>query len=240
MITLARVDVPVRYIVVSIPSRPPHVRQTRPDDILAARTSFDCEGLCYALKAIEVWWHKVQQRESVGGTRRAASRLAALSGPSSMVRGPLTSTCRSTSRTPRPLLPKEETSVPGSVSISVSASGGELPARCRCWRGGTGRSSLGEVWPKADGQVSGARWAGADGSHRPDAAFPSPAITSRFPRSQTIGTAGRPSGCITVEHKVASADGRVAGEAGALLRLGVKFAIVKLKEAPASGRGDVF
>jgi len=67
VITLARLDIPVRYVVIAIPGQPPHVRQTQPDAIHAERTSLDCEGLCYALKAIEVWWHKVQQRSSLGG-----------------------------------------------------------------------------------------------------------------------------------------------------------------------------
>lgn len=46
IITLARLDVPVRYVVVAIPGKPPHIRQTQPDAIQAERTSLDCEGLC--------------------------------------------------------------------------------------------------------------------------------------------------------------------------------------------------
>lgn len=78
VITLARLDVPVRYVVMSMPGRPPHVRQMPPDAILAERTALDCEGLCYALKAIEVWWHKVKQRESVGGDPTGGFALARL------------------------------------------------------------------------------------------------------------------------------------------------------------------
>lgn len=78
VITLSRLDVPVRYIVMSAPGRPPHVRQMPIEAILGERTALDCEGLCYALKTIENWWHKVQQRESVGGNPRGGFALARL------------------------------------------------------------------------------------------------------------------------------------------------------------------
>jgi hypothetical protein len=47
----------------------------------------------------------------------------------------------------------------------------------------------------------------------------------------------RPSRCITVEDKVASFDGRVAGKAGVVHPLAGGFAVVKLSEPPAAGRG---
>ena len=48
------------------PGRPPHVRRTRYDAILAETTALDCEILCHALKSIECWWHKTEQVRSVG------------------------------------------------------------------------------------------------------------------------------------------------------------------------------
>ncbi|MCB8883068.1 hypothetical protein ACELLULO517_22660, partial [Acidisoma cellulosilytica] len=38
----------------------PHIRRTGPAEMLAENTSLDVQGLCYALKGIEVWWNKVQ------------------------------------------------------------------------------------------------------------------------------------------------------------------------------------
>jgi hypothetical protein len=66
-VLLPRPDIPVRYVVMVAPGHPPHIRQTRWETALAERTSLDCEGLCYAIKAIEVWWHKVQLKQSAGG-----------------------------------------------------------------------------------------------------------------------------------------------------------------------------
>jgi hypothetical protein len=34
--------------------------------MLEELTSLDCQSLCYALKAIEVWWHKTEQMRSLG------------------------------------------------------------------------------------------------------------------------------------------------------------------------------
>jgi BRO family, N-terminal domain len=57
-IVLPRSDMPFRYIVMAAPGHPPHIRQLRWETAMAEWTSLDCQGLCYALKAIEVWWQR--------------------------------------------------------------------------------------------------------------------------------------------------------------------------------------
>src|SRR3954454_571366 len=56
---------------------------------------------------------------------------------------------------------------------------------------------------------------------------------SRLAQSRQL----RPSRRITVEDKVASHDGRVAGKAGVVHHVAGGFAVVELSEPPAAGRG---
>jgi hypothetical protein len=49
-----------RYVVVGEPGEPPHIRRTGPLEMLTENTSLDVQGLCYAIKGIEVWWNKLQ------------------------------------------------------------------------------------------------------------------------------------------------------------------------------------
>ncbi|MCB8882881.1 Bro-N domain-containing protein, partial [Acidisoma cellulosilytica] len=55
-IVLPPLDGRTRYVVVGLPGQPPHIRRTGPAEMLAENTSLDVQGLCYALKGIEVWW----------------------------------------------------------------------------------------------------------------------------------------------------------------------------------------
>ena len=67
---LPRSDMPVRYTAMAAPGHSPHIRQMRWETAMAEWTSLDCQGLCCALKAIEVWWQKVQESggvDPVGG-----------------------------------------------------------------------------------------------------------------------------------------------------------------------------
>ena len=59
-VVLPPLDGETRYVVVGIPGKPPHIRRTGPAEMLAENTSLDIQGLCYALKNIEVWWNKLQ------------------------------------------------------------------------------------------------------------------------------------------------------------------------------------
>jgi BRO family, N-terminal domain len=59
-------DYPTRYVVLAFPGRPAQIRRTQWQSELVERTQLDCEGLCYAIKSIEVWWQKVQQMQ-LGG-----------------------------------------------------------------------------------------------------------------------------------------------------------------------------
>ena len=77
-IVLPRSDMPIRYIIMAAPGHPPHIRQMRWETAMAEWTSLDCEGLCYALKAIEVWWQKVQLKESGGVDPAGGFALARL------------------------------------------------------------------------------------------------------------------------------------------------------------------
>jgi hypothetical protein len=65
-IVLPAPDYPTRYVVSAFPGRPPHIRRTQWQEEITERTKLDCEGLCYALKAIEIWWQKVQQMQFAG------------------------------------------------------------------------------------------------------------------------------------------------------------------------------
>ena len=64
-IMLPRSDMPVRYTAMAAPGHSPHIRQMRWETAMAEWTSLDCQGLCCALKAIEVWWQKVQESGGV-------------------------------------------------------------------------------------------------------------------------------------------------------------------------------
>ncbi len=57
-IVLPPFDGETRYVVLHIPGKPPHIRRTGIAELLAENTSLDVQGLCYALKGIEVWWNK--------------------------------------------------------------------------------------------------------------------------------------------------------------------------------------
>lgn len=59
-IVLPPLDGATRYVVVGLPGKPPHIRRTGAAEMLAENTSLDIQGLCYALKGVEVWWNKVQ------------------------------------------------------------------------------------------------------------------------------------------------------------------------------------
>ncbi len=60
-------DYPTRYVVLACPGRPVQMRRTQRQSELAEGSQLDCEGLCYAIKSIEIWWQKVQQMQVVGG-----------------------------------------------------------------------------------------------------------------------------------------------------------------------------
>ena len=84
-IVLPPFDGETRYVVLSIPGRPPHIRRTGVAELLAENTSLDVQGLCYALKGIEVWWNKahfVGQSTPARDKRFSAQQLeqAVLSG----------------------------------------------------------------------------------------------------------------------------------------------------------------
>lgn len=66
-IVLPEPDYPARYVVSAFPGRPAHIRRTQWQSEITERTQLDCEGLCYAIESIEVWWQKVQQMQVVGG-----------------------------------------------------------------------------------------------------------------------------------------------------------------------------
>jgi hypothetical protein len=84
-IVLPPCDGETRYVVLNIPGRPPHIRRTGVAELLAENTSLDVQGLCYALKGIEVWWNKahfVGQSTPARDERFSAQQLeqAVLSG----------------------------------------------------------------------------------------------------------------------------------------------------------------
>ncbi len=56
---------PTRFVVIAVPGRAPHVRQTKVMEVVAEFKSLDLQGLCYALKTIEVWWQKVHIKASL-------------------------------------------------------------------------------------------------------------------------------------------------------------------------------
>ncbi len=64
-----------------------------------------------------------------------------------------------------------------------------------------------------------------------------PALYERAGAVLARRAAVRASRCITVEDKISSLDGRVAGKAGVVHRLTGGFAIVKMGEPPAASRG---
>jgi hypothetical protein len=59
-IVLPPLDGVTRYVVVGVPGEAPHIRRTGLTEMVAENTSLDVQGLCYAVKAIEVWWNKLQ------------------------------------------------------------------------------------------------------------------------------------------------------------------------------------
>lgn len=77
-IVLPAPDYPTRYVVSAFPGRPPHIRRTQWQAEMAERTTLDCEGLCYNLKTIEVWWQKVQQMQVAGVDPTGGFALARL------------------------------------------------------------------------------------------------------------------------------------------------------------------
>ena len=84
-IVLPPFDGETRYVVLHIPGKPPHIRRTGVAELLAENTSLDVQGLCYALKGIEVWWNKayfVGQSTPARDERFSAQQLeqAVLSG----------------------------------------------------------------------------------------------------------------------------------------------------------------
>jgi prophage antirepressor-like protein len=66
-IVLPNPDYPTWYVVLACPGRQAQIRRTQWQSELAEKSQLDCEGLCYAIKSIEVWWQKVQQMLVVGG-----------------------------------------------------------------------------------------------------------------------------------------------------------------------------
>ncbi len=52
---------PVRYVVMAIPGRTPHIRETPIETILDELSSFEIEALCYAIKQISVWMNRLQE-----------------------------------------------------------------------------------------------------------------------------------------------------------------------------------
>jgi prophage antirepressor-like protein len=52
---------PVRYVVMAIPGRTPHIRETPIETILDELSSFEIEALCYAIKQIAVWMNRLQE-----------------------------------------------------------------------------------------------------------------------------------------------------------------------------------
>jgi hypothetical protein len=57
-------DALTRYVIVTAPGRPPHIRRTGISEIVTEFTALDRQAMCYTLKQIEVWWNKVQIKES--------------------------------------------------------------------------------------------------------------------------------------------------------------------------------
>ena len=57
-------DAFTRYVIVTAPGRPPHIRRTGISEIVTEFTALDRQAMCYTLKQIEVWWNKVQIKES--------------------------------------------------------------------------------------------------------------------------------------------------------------------------------
>ena len=55
---------PTRFVVVASPGQPAHVRRTGISEIVTEFTALDRQAMCYTLKQIEVWWNKVQIKES--------------------------------------------------------------------------------------------------------------------------------------------------------------------------------
>ncbi|MCB8877464.1 BRO-N domain-containing protein [Acidisoma silvae] len=53
-----------RFVVVTAPRRTPHIRRTGIGEIVTEFTGLDRQAMCYTLKQIEVWWNKVQIKES--------------------------------------------------------------------------------------------------------------------------------------------------------------------------------
>lgn len=59
-IVLPAPEVAARFVVIVNPGHAPHVRRTSPMEMLGENTALDIQGLCYAIKGIEVWWNKSQ------------------------------------------------------------------------------------------------------------------------------------------------------------------------------------
>jgi hypothetical protein len=70
-IVLPQPDKPTRFIVTAAPGDAPHIRRTTLDEAVAEFTGLDRQAMCYTLKQIEVWWSKVQIKDSVRVTHDA-------------------------------------------------------------------------------------------------------------------------------------------------------------------------
>ena len=55
---------PTRFVIVTAPGQPAHIRRTGIGEIVTEFTALDRQAMCYTLKQIEVWWNKVQIKES--------------------------------------------------------------------------------------------------------------------------------------------------------------------------------
>lgn len=64
-IVLPAPDRPTRFVVMAVPGRIPHVRQTDVAEALTEFKALDLQCLCYALKTIEAWWQKVRIKASL-------------------------------------------------------------------------------------------------------------------------------------------------------------------------------
>ncbi len=64
-IVLPAPDIATRFVVIAIPGQKPHVRRTSPMEMLVENTALDIQGLCYAIKGIEVWRNKSQMLASL-------------------------------------------------------------------------------------------------------------------------------------------------------------------------------
>ena len=63
-IVLPLPDELTRYVIVTAPGRQAHIRRTGISEIVTESTGLDRQAMCYTLKQIEVWWNKVQIKES--------------------------------------------------------------------------------------------------------------------------------------------------------------------------------